>query len=139
MCAVRRALVGARPGLVRVELGDGCCLFRGIRAEVLLVNDSIVINDEGHHAGTAVLRGIGEEGNAAGQLPVDGVIARAAFRRRALAGEETEDVAAKRIRLPLLARIAFISRAGQQRPYGTGGLAAAGLPVEPILLSLIAE
>src|SRR5215207_377738 len=64
----RRA--GAGPLRSGVEGCRGAGEAVGVRAEVALVDDSLVVGDEGHDAGVAVLGGPRDDGEAADQVTV---------------------------------------------------------------------
>ena len=55
-------------------------------AEIVLVNDPVLINDEGHDVGVAIGRRIGDQCEAAGCMAVDDIIPGAARARSCLVG-----------------------------------------------------
>src|SRR5271163_1990519 len=62
------------PARIGVELGHcGCCLCC-ISSQILLQQVAVLIDDESHHAGVAVLSWIGDEGEAAGHLSIDDIV-----------------------------------------------------------------
>src|ERR1700733_6783151 len=74
-------LLPARVGVVGVDFR---CGGSGIGAEILFVYLAVVVDDEAHHAGFAVLRRIGNDGKAAQHFAVDDIAVSAAGRVLAL-------------------------------------------------------
>src|SRR5438876_71459 len=71
-------------------------------AKVLVVEDAVLVDDEGRDAGVAVLLGVSDEGEASGHLSVDDVIFRAAFGIGALFREHAIEVPVKWLLLSCL-------------------------------------
>jgi hypothetical protein len=71
-------------------------LPNGTRAEILLVDGSVVIDKEGHYAGVAVFSGIGNEREAADHVAAHNVVDGAAGRARPLRGKNLIIIAVKR-------------------------------------------
>ena len=90
------------PGFVRVEASHlprnrGC-----VWAEILLVNDALVIDDECFHARDGIFIGKGHERETANHFPFNHIIHRAARRVRSLCFEDAEIVAVIRDGFPAL-------------------------------------
>ena len=79
-----------------------CAILGCVLAEVFLVDDAVLVDDECRDAGVAVLLRIGDEGEASGHLPVDDVVFRASLGIGALFGEDAIEVTVKWL---LLARL----------------------------------
>ena len=62
--------VGGYPGLVGIVLAHRRRDFLRVGAQVLLIDDTVLVDDEGGHAGVAVARRICHHGKALGQLAV---------------------------------------------------------------------
>ena len=99
------------PCLIRVERRHIRSDAAGVLAQVLLINDAVIIDDEGHHARIAIRCGVSDEREAADHLAVDDIIHRAAQHFRPLRGQDLVVIAVKR---RLLAGEA-IARGGGQR------------------------
>ena len=67
--------------------------FRSIRPEIFLEHRTVMIDDEGHHTGIAVLRGISDEREAADHFAAHDVIDCATGRGRPLLGQDLVVVA----------------------------------------------
>jgi len=78
------------PALVRVELGHRGGDVAGRLAEVFLIHHAVLVDDEGHDARIAVLRGLCDYGKSAGHLSVDDVSLGAALGVRALLVKHAE-------------------------------------------------
>src|SRR5271157_5029617 len=127
------------PGLVGVV---GLLLFGqvgGLRPQVFLVYGTVLIDDEGHHSGVAVLRGIGHEGEAASHFPIHDVALGATFCVSALRGKYAVVVAVERLRSIVLAAVTLSGGIGHQRADGALGLAFGNLPIESVLLAGVAD
>src|SRR5271157_1090124 len=123
------------PGLVGVV---GLHLFGevgGLRPQVFLVYGTVLIDDEGHHSGVAVLRRVGNEGEAASHFPIHDVALGAAFCVSALRGKHTVVVAVERLRSIVLAAVTLSGGISHQRADGALGLAFSSLPIESVLLA----
>src|SRR5271157_2064120 len=123
------------PGLVGVV---GLHLFGevgGLRSQVFLVHGPVLSNDEGHHSGVAVLRRIGNEGEAASHFPIHDVALGAAFCVSALRGKHAVVVAVERLRSIVLAAVTLSGGISHQRADGALGLAFSSLPIESVLLA----
>src|SRR6187431_2211467 len=89
---------GDTPRRIGIVVGHFLCgLFR-IRAEVLLINASLLIHDEGHDAGFTIFGGPRHEREAADHVSVDDVVVSASRGRLALAGENLEEITVERFR-----------------------------------------
>src|SRR5271157_3391693 len=127
------------PGLVGVV---GLHLFGqvgGLRPQVFLVYGTVLIDDEGHHSGVAVLRRIGNEGEAASHFPIHDVALGATFCVSALRGKYAVVVAVERLRSIVLAAVTLSGGIGHQRADGALGLAFGNLPIESVLLAGVAD
>src|SRR5271157_6314768 len=136
-----RSLFGHRtPAVVGIEL---CHRFRhlsGVLAEVFLVHNSVLVDDEGRDAGIAILLRIGDEGKASGHLSVDDVIFRAAFGIRTLLGEDAIEVAVKWLLLAGLRCESFgCGSIRGQRPKRALRLSLWRLPIQSVLLAFVAD
>ena len=80
----------------------GFGVFGGVLAEVLLVDDAVLVDDEGRDAGVAVPLRIGDEGETSGHLPVDNVVFRSSLGIGALFGEDAIEVTVERLLLACL-------------------------------------
>src|SRR5215471_17319253 len=131
--SVRRDFLPAR---VRVEELHLLRQRRRVGPKVLLIDDAVVVHDEGHHAGGAVLRGEGDHAEAPDHVPVGHVVRGAAWRIRPLAGQDPVVVAVVRNR-PLLRAfpVALGPCLGHERPERALWLAGLGLPVESVALA----
>ena len=127
--------------VVRVEGVNALDRLLRVLAEVLLVDDPLLVDQEGHHARVAVLRRPGEHREAARHpaLRVD-VVLRAAGRVLALRGQQAEEVAVvRRLSSSSLVRVALLGRVGDQRAERALRLALRDRPVEPVVLAGGAE
>src|SRR5262245_21481905 len=122
------------PGLVGVEHFHGAGDGGGVRAQVLLVDDALVIDDEGHHAGHAVLRGERDEREAPDHTAVSSIVVRAVARAWALAGEDAIEIAVVRHRR-VTSPVALTSRPHDQRPERAQRLAGLRRPVQTVVLA----
>src|SRR5262249_27257804 len=81
------------PGMIGIEgghlRGDAGCAI----AKVPFVDVAIIVDDEGHDAGVAVFRRIGDGGKATDHVAVDDVIHGPTWRGRALAQQDLEAIA----------------------------------------------
>src|SRR5271168_2499833 len=73
--SARSLLVGGVPGVIRVEVGHRRCQVRCFCAEILLIYDVVLVNDECHYTGVAVFGRVGEKRNAATKFAVHQVTA----------------------------------------------------------------
>ena len=83
-----------RPTRIGVEAVDSASNLEGVRAEVLFIHDAILADHEGLDAGYAVLRRGGDEREATDHHPLHYIIEFAEWRRRSLAFEYLEEIAA---------------------------------------------
>src|SRR5262249_21973939 len=107
-------------------------------AEILLVDQALMIDDEGHDARIAVLRRIGHQAETADHLAAHHVIRRTAGCVRPLAGQYSEVIAV--IRLRRLAG-AIAVRRGVGGEFAGRALVFAGhrRQIEAVLLSRLAD
>src|SRR5437870_2426464 len=89
-------LFDSHPFLIRIVLVKGLSQLSGVRAEVLLIDDSILTDNEGHHSGSRVFRRIGQKGKPPSHLAVDDVVLRSTYGLLSLLGQDLEIVAIKR-------------------------------------------
>jgi len=119
-------------------LGD----FRGVFAQVALVEGAVLVDDERHDAGAAVVGGEGNDCKAADELIVDHVIAGAAGGSGSLGGDQAIEVAevgaSADCRLGIFA-VAFGFRDSDQIAQRAWGLAFGGAPEEAIFFAGVAE
>src|SRR5258708_20767751 len=112
----------------------------GLLAKILLIHNSILVNDEGHHAGRQVFRRIGHESETFGHLSVYDVIFRAAGAVFSLTGQDVVIVAAVCSRSAVLAfDIALSSGRRYQWPHGALGFALNCFPVKAVVLAFITQ
>src|SRR5882762_9023526 len=81
------------PTGIGIEASHRGCCFSGGLSQVLLQKHAILVDDEGHHPGIAVLGRIGDEGESTDHPAIDHVVLRTAVRVTALAVEHMEVVA----------------------------------------------
>src|SRR5271157_6372273 len=128
------------PALVGIELRHRFRQLSGVLAEVLLVHNSVLVDDEGREAGIAILLRIGDEGEASGHLSVHDVIFRAAFGIRTLLAEDAIEVAVKWLLLAGLWGESFGGGSkGCQRPKRALRLSLWRLPIQSVLLAFVAD
>src|SRR5260370_31788341 len=77
-----RRHIGLVPALVGIERGDRAGARRRLRAEVLLVDNAAIADDEGHDAGLAVDQRRGDGREAADQPSAHEIVVGAALVRR---------------------------------------------------------
>src|SRR6267142_4412208 len=124
-----------RPGAIRVELPHGQRGGAGAWPEVLLVHDAVVIDDEGHHAGHAVLGGERDEREARDHLATRDVVVLAARGIGPLRRQDAVEIAVERCRPRLLAPVPLGPGADDQVAQRAGRLSGLGGPVEPVALA----
>src|SRR5262245_16922747 len=66
------------PGAIRIELLDRASQRLGLRTQILLVDDAVLIHQERHHTGHAVFGGERHHREASDQMAVGQVIVRSA-------------------------------------------------------------
>src|SRR5208282_3461415 len=112
----------------------------GFWAEIFFVDDSILVDDEGHHAGGSVLRRISHEGEAGGHFAIHQIAFHALLVPGAFGGQDVEVVTAIRSGRAGLALSKTLRRGrGYQRADGTFGLAVGGSPIKTVLLTVVTE
>src|SRR5215813_9852687 len=127
-----------RPCLIRIELLDACRNTRGVRSQILLIDLTILADDERHHTGIPVLGRVRDKRESLREFPVCHVAHRTAARVLALARQDSVVVTVKWDSLcPFL--IAFSCCLRDQRSNRTRGLAWTCLPVQTVVLSFIAQ
>src|SRR5271165_6240889 len=132
---MRGLLFGLLPARIRVELADIACDFRGLRAEILLINDAVLIHDEANHAAAAIHGRVGNQREAIAHLAVDDIAAGGTLGGGAFAGQDAEEVAVVRRGLPLAAAIAFGRSLCGELAQRAQLLGVLGLPVKTVLLT----
>src|SRR5262249_52964642 len=80
--------LGLRPRRVRIERLHRDRELTRARSEILLKDNAVVIDEEGHHARDAVARGERDQPEAADHVPLRDVVVRALSRRRSLRGQD---------------------------------------------------
>src|SRR5271154_1962804 len=91
-----------RPSFVGIEFCGGRCGFGRAVAEILVVEDAVLVEDECRDTRVAALLRICDKGEAPGHFSVDDVILRATFGVGALFREHAIEVAVKWLLLPCL-------------------------------------
>src|SRR5688500_5617643 len=128
-----RPSVGRAPARIgrvgRDRRGD----LAGVRPEILLVDDAVVVHEEGHDAGAAALLGPGDRGEAGDEISVDHVAVAATGCGGAL---PREDAIAIRVVGSVALRFGALPL---ERAEGARLLAVGRLPVEAVALSRRAE
>src|SRR5438067_13592936 len=130
----RRGHIRFLPVLVGIEYQNVGGLLRSVGPEILLVDNAILIDDEGHHASFAVGHGPGDDAEAADHAAIGEVAVGAARRIGALAVEQAIVVA-----VVAFALLDALLGVGDQRPERALGLAGLGLPIKAVLLARRAE
>ena len=140
ICAVPApgVLLCRLPGAVRIVRGycRSKCLCIG--SQVLLVNLSVLINDERHHTGISILDRIRDERKTASQLSINGVILGAAGRAAALTPKQTVSVTMKWNRALFLS-IAFLESLGDQWSHRTRRLTFGRLPIQAVVFTFVTQ
>src|SRR5262245_24843111 len=103
--------------------GNPACAW----AEVPFVNVAVIVDDEGHDAGVAVLRRVSDKADPADHVAAHDVVDGAARSVRALAGQDLVVVAV--IGLSGADAIAFLGRARHRLTKRTVGLASRRRPI----------
>jgi len=128
------------PCVVRVELGDGFGEIGGLGPKILFINSCVLVDHQCHHAGTTVLSGIGEDGEATRHIPVDNIVFRPTGCVAALFSNHPIEIAMKWLGCGLrTAAVAVGARVSGQRSEGTLLLVIRGLPIKTILLAIVAD
>src|SRR5579863_8412621 len=84
------------PCFIGIKSAHCSCRLRSGLTKVLLKQDAILVDDEGHNSGIAVLRGIGNKRKSTDHLPIDHVVLCAAWSITCLLIENAEKVAMER-------------------------------------------
>src|SRR5882724_5582583 len=126
------------PGCIRCVLGHRLSADGGPRAQVFLINNTVPVDDKGHHSRRSVFRGIGHESESARHIALDHILLRTAGHVPSLACKDAIIVAVKRPRLSSFLRMIFTTRQCEQRAHWTLRLAAGDLPVETVVFAVIA-
>src|SRR5262245_35373754 len=129
---------GFLPGMVGVERGHSPGNPCGSRPEILLEHLALVVDQERHHAGIAVLGGPRDQRKAADHAAVHDVIEDAAGRGRALPGQDLEVIAVVRDRTAANL-VALPGRLRDRVAERAVRLTRRGRPIEPVLLAGTAE
>src|SRR5271166_4223215 len=112
----------------------------GLLTEILLVHDSILVDDECHHARRHVFRRIGHESETLGHFAVYDVTFRTARAILTLTRQEEVIVTAVRNGSPVLGfGIALGKGRYHQRPDGALGFTVSSFPIQAIVLTFITE
>jgi len=75
----QRKSVDGIPGTVRVVFGDGSGNLCRVGPNIFLVDNTVLMDDEGHDAGVAILGRVGQECEAARKDAIDHAVTRPAF------------------------------------------------------------
>src|SRR3989304_1127885 len=67
------------PGAVGIKLRHALSNRLGLGAKILLIDHAVVIHDKGHDTGRSILRGKGDQGEAANHPVADHIVVRAAW------------------------------------------------------------
>src|SRR4029453_6700981 len=124
------------PARIRIERRDGAGGLSCLGPQILRIHDAVVIHDEGHDAGVAVLDREGDQREAAEHLALDEVVVSTACSARPLRCQQSVDVAA----ISLAGGNAFLEVALAARPCEliaerTRQLVAGGRPVQAVLVA----
>src|SRR5262249_7703512 len=115
-----RARLPARVQVVTLQVRRQ---LAGFRSQILLIDQSLLIDDERHDAAAAVFRRPGHDGKPTDHVSVDDVIVLAAGSVLALAGQDFEKVTVVRLRfcftIPCLEAVTFTLCFGYQRTQRT--------------------
>src|SRR5277367_2644381 len=76
------------PGFIRRVFLDRAGKLGGFRAEVFLVDNPVLADDEGHHARGTVVRRIGQQGKASSHVAIHNVTLGAAVSAFSLGGQD---------------------------------------------------
>src|ERR1700733_7914388 len=129
------------PGGIGVVVLHGFTCVFGLLAEVLLIHNSIFVDDERHHAGVAIFRRIGDERESSGHFPAYDVVGGPTGRGLALARYDAEVVSVEWRGRSVQGFRGSVWNAGcgDQRPNRALRLLIGTRPVQPVLFSLIAR
>src|SRR5271165_3220829 len=140
MCCVSSPLLlNSLPCFIGVEFCHRASDLVGGLAQVLLIHNAILVDDEGHDTGIVVLRGISDHGKATSHLAVDDVVLRGPFRISALSIEHVEVVTVERLMGIRFDLQSFGGCVGHQRSKRTLGLPIRRRPIQAILLTFVAD
>src|SRR5262249_10720887 len=137
--AGRMALLGRGPGGVRIVAADLSRLARRVGPEVLLEDDSRLVDQKRLHSGGGVGGWVRHQGEAIHELAVHLVIASSAIGVRSLGGEDPVAVAPVGTGLAVLDRVAGLSGTSHRGAHRALRLALLGGPVEPVALARRAD
>src|SRR5215475_13543983 len=90
------------PGRVGIVSLHIICNLVGLLPQILLINPPLLVYDEGHDPGIAVICGPRNKGKTPDCGPIDIVVVSASRRMLALCGENFEKVAMERLPLSLV-------------------------------------
>jgi len=112
------------PRRIRIVRRHRSGYLAGIGTEVLLIDLTVLIDDEGHHSRVAIAGRIGKQRESSGHLARDDIAFGATRRVGSLTGQQPVKVAVEGMRLAGVL-IAFASRFSDQGPRGLSGCAPA--------------
>src|SRR5208283_958708 len=128
------------PTGVGIVFLHGCGESARLLAEVPLKYDSILTNDECHHARRSVFRWIRQESEPLGHLAVYDVVLRAAWATLSLTRQHTVIVAPVRSRSAVSpSGIALSHGCCDQGPDGALGFASSNSPIKAVVLPFITQ
>src|ERR1039457_12513 len=116
-CGSRTALSSrCAPTQIRIEFLDIAGDARGIRAEILLKHDAVLVDQESHNSRTAPFRRKGQQRKAACHVAPNDVVLGAPRGAGALAGEDAEIITMIGCWAMMALRVPLFARARHQRP-----------------------
>src|SRR5205814_6211979 len=130
-----------RPTNVRIECVHCRGDRSGLRTQVLLEDDAVLIHHEGHDSRSAVRNRPGNQGKALRHAATFDVIARPVRRVRPLGRQDAEEITVigTWAGSAPIDRIAFLSRLSDQRLQGAVRITFAGYPIQAVVFSRRAE
>src|SRR3989304_3523572 len=121
------------PGAVGIELRHALSNRLGLGAKILLMDHAVVIHNKGHDTGRSMLRGKGDQGEAANHLVADHIVVRAVWSILPLRLQDSVLVAVVGDRLPRrsLERVPFSPGLGDKGPQRAWAFPRSCLPLTP--------